>query len=408
MMLKLTKKTPLKRNRFSACFHYLLNYISGVFERTQTQKSQFINAMGALVCFFQLIILIILKQVNLSEEHAFHPIMQTYGITYLTSSLCLYIFVMYAGRWVHHAPDRTKDIYCFLSLYIYSMGAVFITYAIGSLSIATGVSLMMTPLVGLILFRHQLIITTAICVLPVSITIFILVTLNKIPYSLLITNTASMHKNITLLAFTYGAGTPFLVTGLFIAYACIERWKQREQAVRTLSTTDALTLLANRSEFLKRIDDYLSRPRMHRKAISLIMMDLDNFKHINDSYGHLIGDKVLKNIAQTLTETVRDSDLVARYGGEEFCVFLPDTHQDTAETIAKRLLSSVKDTLIRRDDDVIHVTVSIGVTTADTHQLNSTDININMLLAAIDQGMYESKQKGKNTSTFKPLPIGVL
>lgn len=396
---------PVKLNLFGRLNQYLLNYVSDVFEWPQSKKAQFINAISALICISQISVIYILLQFDLPKQHALHPIIHQYGIEYLFFSFCLYASMFMCGQFLRHTHPKIQAIYSFLSLLAYGVGAVIITYLLGPLSIATGVTLTMSPLVGLILFSNRLIAIVAICVFPIGTTCFILVAIGKIPYTILIESTQSMHQNISLLALMYGTGLPFLLLTLFIAYACIERWKQRELIVQTLSTTDSLTSLANRGVFLDEIESYLSRPRMHRKALSVLMMDLDDFKQINDRFGHLVGDDVLKNIAQTLQFITREEDLVARYGGEEFCILLPNTNRETAEAIAKRILTAVTETTTRKDNRTINVTTSIGLTTADAQQLNSGKVTVDMLLGAIDAGMYTSKTLGKNTLYFNPLPI---
>lgn len=413
MGLKYTNKpkqlsTNRQINLLIKLHYYILEKCSELLDWNQTRKAQFVAGFCAFTASSELVAIAILTHFNFQREHALHPIAQEYGVPFLALSCGLYLCLTFLGTFVKHTSDLIKDIYCFIVLLAYGIGALVPTYLLGSLSIAAGVALMVAPLGGLVLFKNSMILATSIVILPIATIIFLLVSTSKIPYNILLETTENLHQNTSILVFFYGAGTPFLLAGLFISYACIERWKQRENTVRILSTTDALTTLANRGVLLDEIQSYLSRPRMHRKTLSLMMMDLDDFKQVNDRFGHLVGDEVLKNISSTLKSVTREDDLVVRYGGEEFCILLPNTNRETAETIAKRILIAVKETMTRKNGNNVSITTSIGLTTANTQQLNSRELNVDMLLAAIDTGMYAAKDMGKNTMQFSPLPIKIV
>lgn len=388
--------------------YYILEKCSELFEWDQTRKTQFVAAFCAFTVVSQIIVISVLTHLDLPPQHALHPLVKQHGVLYLFFSFVLYLSLMFLGVFIKHTSDTIKDIYCFLVLLAYGIGALIITYFLGALSMASGVTSMMSPLMGLILFRNSMVLLVSACVLPIAAINFALIATSKIPYTLLIETSENLHQNTSMLASMYITGAPFLLISLFVAYACIERWKQRENIVRTLSTTDSLTALANRSVLLNEIQSYLSRPRMHRKTLSLMMMDLDNFKQINDRFGHLMGDEVLKNVSNTLKSITREDDLVVRYGGEEFCILLPDTHKETAEAIARRILIAIQETTTHKNGHNINVTTSIGLTTASTQQLNSGKVTIDVLLGAIDDGMYTAKDMGKNEMYFNTLPINIL
>src|SRR5207253_3937170 len=110
-------------------------------------------------------------------------------------------------------------------------------------------------------------------------------------------------------------------------------------AVRKLSGyQDRLTGLANRSAFLNALQRSAPLVQRHRESMSVAMIDLDNFKSVNDQYGHAMGDEVLRRVAQTIATTLRTSDMVARYGGEEFCAYFPNTSVDGAVSVLRRSL----------------------------------------------------------------------
>jgi len=121
------------------------------------------------------------------------------------------------------------------------------------------------------------------------------------------------------------------------------------------------------------------------------MMDLDHFKNINDNYGHSVGDKVLKNVAITLENTVREIDISARIGGEEFAFILPETDADKASQLAERLRSNIQDMHIEHDGKTLHITASFGISAG-----NSAEQTLENMLTRADDALYIAKKKGRN------------
>jgi diguanylate cyclase (GGDEF)-like protein len=168
------------------------------------------------------------------------------------------------------------------------------------------------------------------------------------------------------------------------------------------SRVDAKTGLLNVSTWEAEAESELSRSVRTRSAVSLILVDIDHFKRVNDTYGHLVGDRVLRTIAEVLTSQSRDYDRAGRFGGEEFVLLLAQTSADDACKIAERLRGYVASMAIPTDDRPdaprVRVTVSIGVTVmARGESYELTD-----LLAASDSAMYAAKQAGRNQVAFAP------
>jgi diguanylate cyclase (GGDEF)-like protein len=157
---------------------------------------------------------------------------------------------------------------------------------------------------------------------------------------------------------------------------------------------DALTGIGNRGYFNRRLDEEVSRALRSHTELSLILLDLDNFKQINDRWGHACGDRVLQDVARLLQNSMRHYDITARIGGEEFAVILPATTVWTGVMLGNRLLSALKKERFACNEESFTVTFSGGVATLallDRERKNSA-----CLLESADKAMYEVKKNGKN------------
>ncbi|XKH00506.1 EAL domain-containing protein [Marinobacter nauticus] len=158
------------------------------------------------------------------------------------------------------------------------------------------------------------------------------------------------------------------------------------------ATRDPLTNLYNQRMFWELLDYELDRCQRHDYQVALLMVDLDNFKAINDGYGHATGDKLLRQLSLELQSVLRTGDVLARYGGDEFVVVLPETSLEHAQQVAERLLQCMQDfSLETPNDGVVRVTGSIGVGLFPDHAENRKD-----LFMFVDNLMYRSKSQGKN------------
>ena len=179
---------------------------------------------------------------------------------------------------------------------------------------------------------------------------------------------------------------------------------------RVMAALDPLTGVANRRSLIAALDRDVARALRTREAIALMMVDVDHFKHINDQYGHPVGDRVLCGVVDVLRQRLRAQDLVGRYGGEEFMVLLPDTGLEGAEQLARELCRAVEASRCPADGvpaPGIAVTVSIGVFGGRLEPGDSWD----MLIAAADRALYQAKENGRNrveVATTLRRPGGVL
>lgn len=176
----------------------------------------------------------------------------------------------------------------------------------------------------------------------------------------------------------------------------IEELRQEVNRAREAALADGLTGLANRRGFDIALASCLAGLGANERGPSLLIADIDHFKHVNDRYGHLFGDKVIRAVAQILMDSVKGRDTAARYGGEEFIILLPNTPLDGAQALAEQIRSTVESCRIRRLDNqeyIESITLSFGVA---RHQAGETPDH--MLMRA-DRALYRSKQEGRNRVT---------
>jgi len=179
-------------------------------------------------------------------------------------------------------------------------------------------------------------------------------------------------------------GKPLLLQG--IVFDITESKKVVEQ-LRFLSERDPLTNVYNRRSFFIKLDDVIKEQHIHETPFSLIMFDIDHFKKINDTYGHLIGDDTLRRLTSLINEDKRSNDLVYRYGGEEFFILLKNTELKGAVQLAKRLHKLISDLKIPK---VGHITVSMGVVEY------GKDESVDDVIKRVDDLMYDAKEAGRN------------
>ena len=163
-----------------------------------------------------------------------------------------------------------------------------------------------------------------------------------------------------------------------------------QEALRTQAMRDALTNSLNRRAILDHLEMEIERARRKGGPLSVIMIDIDHFKSINDTYGHAAGDEVLRMVVKLTESSLRSYDRFGRYGGEEFLVVIPQTAQQEALSIAERIRSTVEAAEIPWMHNALHVTLSLGVATHDGQQ------NSDMLISAADGAMYHAKRAGRN------------
>ena len=189
-----------------------------------------------------------------------------------------------------------------------------------------------------------------------------------------------------------------IIVGL-TTYRLARRLKEQNQLLSEESRTDGLSGLLNRRYWEDAVAGQFQRLQSRGQPVSLLMLDIDHFKSINDRHGHPVGDEVIRSVAEILRSSLRDGDVPGRYGGEEFGVLLPDTPAAGAEVIAERIRRRIEGAALTRSG--LRATVSVGIA-----ELGPQDVDYTVGISHADRALYAAKERGRNRSErFRPTYI---
>lgn len=182
-----------------------------------------------------------------------------------------------------------------------------------------------------------------------------------------------------------------LILILLVAYM-----HNRQKEIQRVAMIDNLTSLYNRHSFYPLANRELARANRNNEPLSIAMLDIDYFKKINDTYGHTVGDQVLKKVARLIKGSIRETDILTRYGGEEFIILMPSTLADGAYTVAERIRSNIEDHPFDKPDQI---TISVGLSERNQNE------KIDDIIDRADKALYEAKESGRNqTIIYRVLP----
>ncbi len=186
----------------------------------------------------------------------------------------------------------------------------------------------------------------------------------------------------------------YLPLFLYQLNLCLER-NSLYNKLQEMSIYDSLTGVYNRRHIMERLNEEFERAKKFAFNLSFLMVDIDFFKSVNDTYGHIVGDVVLRKVASLIKESVREIDSVGRFGGEEFSVILPETSKKDAIVVAKRIVKRISSTKIKAFDESIKTTVSIGLASYPENSLY-----LDMIIEIADRALYKSKESGRNIASW--------
>lgn len=209
-----------------------------------------------------------------------------------------------------------------------------------------------------------------------------------------------MSRNKMTLIGLSVATISILLTVVFLMVSRLARQlTSAYQTIEDMLVIDDLTQVYNRRYFFPRLSDEIARARRYDTPLSLLFLDIDHFKQINDAYGHPFGDRVLKTMAGLLVRNVRQVDVVARYGGEEFAVLLPETESGQAVTVAEKLRHLISVEQLSFEGEPVTITASMGIASLDMTDMEDQDAAAALLKLA-DDALYAAKGRGRNRTVL--------
>lgn len=280
-----------------------------------------------------------------------------------------------------------------VAIQFFAISLVLIGYTIGSLSFPTGIVLLGAPIFGFILLDRLAVWLATIAALTLLLGLSYASAYGLIPYAPTQVVPTDAASNLFWMNSQLFFAAPFLILITFMADQMLNWWREREDKIRELSRTDALTGLHNRRRVFELLSQEIARAERYDKPLSVVILDLDHFKKINDTYGHPSGDLVLKAVAQVLSAQVREVDHVGRYGGEEFIIVLPSTTLVDALTVVERCRQQLcRHEIISDNGSLLHISASFGLICLE----RVTGNVLQQLIQGADHALYQAKALGRN------------
>lgn len=368
----------------------LVTKLGNIFESSDLVKAQYLNFVSSLVSVYILSILFLTAEGRLNKEYS-------YIVSIFVGIYTLYSLLVGSLGFYLNKTHNTHTWYIHLSTISYSIANAIVLYYLGIFSLGSGVILVGGPISGMLVFERRTAILSAVGVGLILSIILVYLTINQyIAYAPIIDDISTAHANIAWLLVMSGLAIPNGASLIYTSVVSINRWKEREQRIRYLSSTDVMTQVSNRRHLMEQFEIELDRARREESPLSVLMVDLDNFKSINDRYGHQVGDEALRTAAAIFKNAIRKTDHVGRYGGEEFCILLPGANEAAALKTAERCRHDLEQAELSSGSQPIRITASFGMSHIDHHYFDNECANIDEILRAADLALYDAKQQGRN------------
>lgn len=311
--------------------------------------------------------------------------------------------LVWAGLcWVQRTSLRWKNILVHGALAIFVLVMLSAGFVSGLFAMSLGAILASSPFLGIILLPARMVLVTVGFAAVVIAVLGVLTIQGVLPYAPLFIehpiNQSPAYAGFYFLTQVYFV-MPFLVVSIAVSLLFLQQSRRREAQVLHLSQTDPLTQLYNRRTAQERLAELMQNPAGY--PISVVLLDLDFFKKINDTHGHLIGDRVLQAVSQVLRDSLRKNDLIARFGGEEFLMILDGITCNTAEKVAERCRALLMKTVVLNDaGEQVALTGSFGVACI----LTGSQFVVDDILRQADEALYHAKENGRNQVVMHACP----
>ena len=281
----------------------------------------------------------------------------------------------------------------YVSTLYYAAVLVISSYYVGTLTFCTGVVVLGAPVFGFILLERRVVWYATVVGMLSLLGLSYAAGFGVIPYAPLVVEPVDATGELFWMTAVFLFTAPHFIVIILFADQTVNWWRNREDLVRTLSLTDALTGIPNRRSIMDLLGKEVARTARHGPPLAVVLLDLDHFKRINDTWGHPAGDRVLQETARVLRAAIRHCDAVGRYGGEEFMMVLPDTRLDGAIVLAERCRTLLADTVVLADNgERIALSASFGLISNEQHLAFEAEA----LIKAADNALYRAKANGRN------------
>ena len=330
-------------------------------------------------------------------KYMYHPLANTELLVKFQwlypSVFILNILLILFGFLIKNKPNVHIYYVLFLSVY-YPFSLLGLPIGIGLLNMLNGVIFMGITFTALLLFPRFSVYFGLVAYVIAFYLLCALTVLGYLDYAMAYKPYTLLHKDVQSAQIIYSMfyTTLHAVFTITLFDISIERWRRYNSKIQKLSCTDELTGLLNRRGVNQIIDLQMQQAQITHRETSLIMVDIDNFKKINDQYGHHQGDLVLKHVASILRKNLRTSDVIGRYGGEEFVILLPFTSIENAVLVAETCRKALEQTAIEvKENEMLYIKACFGVSSTAFSGFDYTG-----LFEQADKAMYQAKHNGKN------------
>lgn len=311
------------------------------------------------------------------------------------------IYILYMRK-VNPSSTLPNNIQIFL------IGQPLMLYAVlnGITQIVTGLLLGMLPLIGIILFNRKHVFYAAGLLWIEVILLAMAVSLGYLPNApLYVDQVKAEHVPIFFTFTQILLSAPVAAMVYVMGHSLMQGLVLKEKQILELSRTDALTGLWNRRYLNEILEHEIALTKRNLYCLSIIILDLDFFKKVNDTYGHGVGDQVLLATTEVLQNCTRTTDYIGRFGGEEFLIILPNCDAKMSVVVAERYRKALEERQLKVGDNVVQVTGSFGLTTM--LPTNTCEYHMQMcldkLITTADQALYDAKEQGRNSVRFRAL-----